>query len=499
MNPSRPRPAMHALGETRRDFFVGQSSLIRPSCIGLTLALAIVAGCKKGDSKAAAAGGMPPPLVTVVTAVAQDVPIYIDEPVGKVVASEMVTIKPQVTGMLMARNFDDGADVTKGCTLFEIDKRPFDAALAAAQATLLENQAARAFAKSDFERVEHLTGTSAVSQQEFDQKKNALAVADAKVKAGEAAVDTANLNLQYCQIRSPIEGRAGQRLVDPGNVVSSSGPNGGTNMLTIQKLDPVYADFTITEIQLAKVRQFMSAGSLKVQVDLPSDAANRAAATAAPAAQASAPTTAPSTQPIEHREGQLIFLDNSVQDGTGTVKLRAQVPNADRHFWPGQFVHVRLILQVKKDAVLIPNQATQISQQGPYVYVMKPDGTADLRPITAGQRQGDMVVVDSGVSAGENVIVSGQLMVIPGKPVRTGPPPGMPGAPGAAPAGEKNAQSKKVAGGGVAFRSMGVSPRVQVLLHRRSSLDEERCARSMCVSTRTMGETPMPRLGEGLS
>src|SRR5437764_2371490 len=158
-----------------------RSSFIRPSIIGLSLMLA-AAGCRKGDDSAMS-GQMPPPMVTVATALAQDVPVYLDEPVGRAVASESVTIQPQVTGMLMARNFEDGADVTKGCTLFEIDKRPFEAALAQANATLLENKAALEFARNDFERVQHLSGTSAVSQQEFDQKKNAQSVAEAKVKA----------------------------------------------------------------------------------------------------------------------------------------------------------------------------------------------------------------------------------------------------------------------------------------------------------------------------
>jgi multidrug efflux system membrane fusion protein len=381
------------------------------------------------------------------------VPVYLDEPVGRAVATEAVTIQPQVTGMLMARHFEDGADVNKGCILFEIDKRPFEAGLAQAQATLLENQAAREFAQQDFARVEHLQGTSAVSQQEFDQKKNALAVAEAKVKAGEAAVQTANLNLDYCQIHSPIDGRAGQRLVDPGNVVWSSGPNGGTNMLTIQKIDPIYADFTITENDLTLVRRHMAEGTLKVLADLPQDQASPMSAPGAPPSTQPATTqpamaeamaqaaTQPAAQaaPFEPREGQLVFLDNAVQDGTGTVKLRALIPNQDRHFWPGQFVHVKLVLTVKKDAVLIPNQATQISQKGPYVYVIKHDekdghtmDIAQLRPIVPGQRQGDMVVVDQGVAAGERVVVTGQLMLQPDSPVTVAPPMGAGGPPAAA-------------------------------------------------------------------
>jgi len=412
---------------------------------------------------------MPPPMVTVAVAEAKDVPVYLDEPVGRAVATEAVTIQPQVTGMLMARHFEDGADVNKGCILFEIDKRPFEAGLAQAQATLLENQAAREFAQQDFARVEHLQGTSAVSQQEYDQKKNALAVAEAKVKAGEAAVQTAKLNLDYCQIHSPIDGRAGHRLIDPGNVVWSSGPNGGTNMLTIQKIDPIYADFTITENDLTLVRRHMAEGTLKVLADLPQDQPSpmnvagspptTQAATTQPAVAEAMPqaTTQPvaaqAAQHFEPREGQLVFLDNAVQDGTGTVKLRALIPNQDRHFWPGQFVHVKLVLTVKKDAVLIPNQATQISQKGPYVYVIKheeKDGqatdVAEFRPIVPGQRQGDMLVIEQGVAAGERVVLTGQLMLQPDHPgpVTIAPPTGAGGPPGAAHAdADQDHNSKK--------------------------------------------------------
>jgi len=171
-------------------------------------------------------------------------------------------------------------------------------------------------------------------------------------------------------------------------------------MLTIQKLDPIYADFTIDEAQLPRVQQFMSQGTLTVNVELPQDVPANGAA-----------TTQPAFQP---RVGELIFLNNAVQDGTGTVKLRAQLPNEDRHFWPGQFVNVRLVLTVTKNAVLIPNEATQVSQQGPFVYVLKSDGTADLRPIVLGQRQGDMIVVEKGLVAGEQVIRTGQTLLQPG-------------------------------------------------------------------------------------
>ena len=350
---------------------------------------------------------MPPPLVTVSEAKAVDVPVYIDE-IGKAVASESVTVQPQVTGMLISKKFVDGADVKKGDLLFEIDARPFVAALDQAKANLLQAQAALQYAQSDYNRYQNLKGTPAVSEEEIEQKENTVEVNAATVKAAAAAVETAQVNLDYCRIASPIDGLTGTRLVDPGNVVDTQGPTGGTNLVVIQKLDPIYADFTIDEAQLTQVQRYMSRGTLTVKVELPQDT---------PAA------AGPTTQPFQPRAGQLIFLDNAVQDGTGTIKLRAELPNEDRRMWPGQFVNVRLVLTVAK-SVLIPNEATQISQQGSFVYVLKSDNTVDQRVIVLGQRQGSQVVVEKGLSAGETIVQTGQQLLKPGVKVMVQKPAG---------------------------------------------------------------------------
>jgi multidrug efflux system membrane fusion protein len=235
-------------------------------------------------------------------------------------------------------------------------------------------------------------------------------VDEAQVQANEAAVEQAKLNLDYCYIHSPIDGRAGMRLVDVGNVVQTN----TTGLLLIQRLDPIYADFTVTEADLPEVQRQLARGTLQALVRIPSDPPNNA------------------------RDGKLTFVDNQVQNATGTVNLRATISNSDHHFWPGQFVNVTLVLATVKGAVLIPNQATQISQQGPYVYVVKPDSTAELRQVTLGQRQGDDVVVTKGVAPGEPVIVTGQLTVAPGGKVtvQAGAPPN--GAPGSAPPGQND-------------------------------------------------------------
>jgi len=354
------------------------------SLLWLTFA---ASGCSHTQVQAAAA--MPAPLVTLSSATAQDVPRYLDE-IGRNGAFESVTVTPQVGGRITERHFQDGENLKKGQILFVIDPRPFKAQLDSAQATLAQAKAALDLARIQFARDEEVIGTRAISKQDYDTKKNTVDVDQAQVDAAEAALETARLNLEYCYIHSPIDGRAGARLVDVGNVVQAN----SSSLLSVQRLDPIYAIFTITEGDLPEVQKEMARGTLKAGVRLPSDAEGGA------------------------RAGNVEFLDNAVQNGTGTINLRATLANSDHHFWPGQFVDVKLVLSTQKGAVLIPSQATQISQKGPFVYVIKPDETAELRPVTLGQRQGDDVVVTNGLSANERVVVTGQLTVRPGGKVR---------------------------------------------------------------------------------
>ena len=360
----------------------------------VALALTLTtAACNRGKVQAAPA--MPPPLVSVVTATAQDVPKYLDE-IGRNAAFESVTVTPQVGGRITERHFQDGENLRKGQLLFAIDPRPYQAQVDSAQAALAQAKAALELAKIQFARDQQVIGSRAISKQDYDTKKNAVDVDQAQVEAAEASLETAKLNLEYCYIHSPIDGRAGSRLVDVGNVVQAN----TTSLLSIQRLDPIYANFTITESDLPEVQKQMSSGGLRAAVRLPSDAQSAA------------------------RAGRVEFLDNTVQNGSGTVNLRATMSNPDHRFWPGQFVDVKLVLTTQKQAVLIPNQAAQISQQGPFVYVVKSDDTAELRPVKLGQRQGDLVVVTDGVAADERVVLSGQMLVRPGGKVRVeaGPP-----------------------------------------------------------------------------
>jgi membrane fusion protein, multidrug efflux system len=357
----------------------------------------LLTACAKKDPPAFE---RPPSPVTVATAVSQDVPLYLDE-VGHTVAREVVSVQPEVSGKITEIHFEDGANLKKGDRLFTIDPRPFEAQLNAAQANLAQSKAALDFAKIQFGRVQDLVESKAIARQDYDTRKNAVDVGAAQVKQNEAAVESARLNLEYTSIRSPIDGRAGHRLVDNGNVVTAN----TTTLLTIERLDPIYADFTVTESDLSEVQRNSAKHMLRAEIRLPDEQ--------------------------KPEVGQLTFLDNSVQGSSGTLLLRATVPNPARHLWPGQFVNVRLVLATLPKAVLVPSAAPQDSAKGSFVYVVKQDSTAELRPVKLGQRQGDLVVVEQGLQPGERVIMNGQLAVMPGGKVNV-----ITGAAEAPPAGK---------------------------------------------------------------
>jgi multidrug efflux system membrane fusion protein len=330
--------------------------------------------------------------VTVSEAVSQDVPVYIDE-IGSCTAREMVSIRPQASGQITEIHFTDGADLKKGDLLFTIDPRPYEAALKKTQASLAQSIASLTLAKSSFERVKELLPTGAISKDGYDTKQNAVVFAEAQVQSDQAALQMAQVNLEYCFIHSPIDGRAGQRYVDVGNVVAANTGADSTILLVIQQLDPIYVDFTIPEQDIESVRQEMAKGILKTYVWLPdkSDA--------------------------NGRQGTLTFLDNAVKQETSTIRLRATLPNSDRYFWPGQFVKVRLVLSVEKDVVLIPSEAIQNSQTEQFVYVVKPDQTVEFRPVAAKRALDDRTVVD-GVKAKEIIVTDGHIRLVPGAKVQ---------------------------------------------------------------------------------
>jgi len=392
------------------------ASLIAPALVFLCLSSS---GCA---NKAAQQGfERPPAPVSVSEAVAEDVPTYLDA-IGKTVAREVVSIQPQVSGRITKIHFTDGADVKQGALLFTIDTRPFEAALRQAQANVSRDQALKKQAEANLakeiaqakwgdvqvKRYRTLVEQGVVPREQYEQfradqdslnanvgsARAAVNSAEEAIKVDQAAVESAKVQLSYCSIRSPIDGRAGQRLVDVGNVVNPGGgnsANGGSSnaLLVIERLDPIYADFTISQNSLMDVQQQMRAGRLRTEVRLPETGG-------------------------EAVVGQLTFLNNAVETNTGTVNLRATIPNAGHNFWPGRFVNIRLVLNTIHQAVLVPASAPQMSAKGSFVYVVKQDSTAEQRPVTLGQRQGELVVIESGVAAGERVVTAGQLGVTPG-------------------------------------------------------------------------------------
>lgn len=408
-----------------------QRALLSAFAIPLAGLILLPLGCNRPAAPAAGGHSQPPPAVTVVAAVAKDVPVYLDA-IGKIVPMESVSIVPQAAGKVLTAHVTDGAFVKKGDVLFEIDKAQYVAEQKSAEAQLAEHTAELSWAQADYKRTEELFKTNVASQLEFEQKKSNLGVINAKILAAQAAIDASKLKVEYCTIVSPLDGRCGARLVDQGNIVKE---NEGV-MVVIHRIDPIYTEFTVTENDLGTVRKFMAARGLPVGredtlglvtlVDVPGTSERIAASLGTP-------TTQPqqgATNFSEARQGKLTFLDNTVQTNSGTVRLRANMPNADFFFWPGQFVNVRLILTTKKDAVLIPLPAQQVGQQGPFVFVIKqgeiedpatkekhPASVAEMRMIKPGQRQGDMLVVDSGIAGGEQVVIAGHMMVIPGGPV----------------------------------------------------------------------------------
>lgn len=331
----------------------------------------------------------PPPLVLAAAADSADVPIKLIE-IGSCAPKEKVEIRAQVSGKILSIHFEDGDDVEAGALLFKIDPAPYAAELARANAQLLENQARLDDAKREYERVKDLGDKGAISKQDVDTKKNRIAVAQATIAASEADITNAKISLEWCEIRAPLSGRLGRRLVDAGNLVR---PESQQTLVTIQRVDPIYVEFYIPESELPAVRAKQASGALAVFVSEP-DTKNKAAA------------------------GSLTFWDSEIKRETGTVMLRATLPNETRRFWPGEFVHIELILEMQKNAVLVPARAVQTSAAGPFVYIIKSDGTAESRSVVPGPRQGEKTVIQSGVAAGERVITDGHILVMPGKAVR---------------------------------------------------------------------------------
>jgi multidrug efflux system membrane fusion protein len=327
----------------------------------------------------------PPVPVTAAPAIKKDVPVEL-RAIGTVEAYSTVEVRAQVGGVLEKVYFKEGDDVHPGDRLFSLDARPFAAALRSAQAALARDRVQSETAARDLERYADLVKKEYVTQEEYDRIRTNSASLEASVQADQAAVENAQVALEYCSIRSPIEGRTGQLMVHAGNVVKA---NGDTPLVVINQVRPIYVAFSVPEQSLGPIRAGRAAAALDVAVK--------------PAGGGDDPIN-----------GQLTFLDNTVDRATGTLRLKATFPNADKVLWPGQFVDVGLTVSTRHDAILIPSRAIQTGQKGTFVFVIKPDDSVEARVVVTGSEIGPETVIEQGVAEGDRVVTDGQLRLVDG-------------------------------------------------------------------------------------
>jgi multidrug efflux system membrane fusion protein len=300
----------------------------------------------------------------------------------------------------MAVNFTEGQEVKAGDPLFEIDPRPFQAALQQAAANKQKDEAQLVSAQADLQRYTELVGHGYQTRQIYDQQKAQVAQLQASIKADQAQIDAARLNLQYADIRSPIAGRTGARLVDIGNLVRATD---NTGLVTITQLRPIFVTFTLPQDQLGRVRDSTKAGDVEVQAFSENDRERIAS-------------------------GKLTLIDNSIDAATGTIRLKATFANADEALWPGAFVNVRVVVGVKRNAVTVPARAIQQGPKGPYLFVVKPDKTVEMREVQIVQIDQGVAALEKGLAAGETIVLDGQYRLEPGSKVRFEAPPAKPNA-----------------------------------------------------------------------
>ena len=356
-----------------------------PALLPLGLLVFICAfwiGCGSTDPKPAtarAAMGQVMP-VSIATAQLRDMPLYLVG-LGSVTPLNTVSVKSRVDGQLVEVNFKEGQQVRKGQLLAVIDPRPFEVQLSQAQAQLFKDQAQLRDAQLNYDRFKGLLHDSgAISQQQVDTQKALVDQFQGAVQTDQAAIDNAKLQLTYCHITSPIDGRVGLRLVDPGNIIHAADTN---PLLVITQLQPITVIFTLPEDQLPTVAQHMKGGALHVDA-YSRDDQNRLAT------------------------GTLLTIDNQIDQATGTGRLKAQFDNRDNVLWPNQFVNVRLLLETRKNSIVIPAAAIQRGPQGTYVFVVKQDKTVEVRPVTIAISQNNSASIASGLSANESVVTDGQ-------------------------------------------------------------------------------------------
>src|SRR6516225_10011769 len=349
-------------------------------------AVTVYLGSKRGAMPFLARPGATRPAalpvpVSAVPAQRQDVPIYLTG-LGTVQAYNSVLVKSRVDGQIVKINFSEGKDVHTGDVLVEIDPRPYEAALSQAQANKLKDEAQLENARLDLDRLTRLIATNAVSKQQADTARALVAQLDATVKADQAAIDMARTQLDYTEIRSPIDGRAGTRLIDIGNMIRATDT---ASIVTINQMHPIFVNFALPADSLPQVRARAKDGDVPVLVQ--------------------------DSNLVDLATGTLTVIDNQVNATTGTITYKATFANGDQVLWPGQFVNVRVELDIRRDVLALPVRAVQQGPDGPFVFVVGPKQVVEKRPITVGLMSKTTAIVDGGLQPGEMVVTDGQYRI----------------------------------------------------------------------------------------
>ncbi len=344
----------------------------------------LLSGCSEKKQQAVA----PRVPVTVADVVQKTVPLQV-RVIGNIEAYSTVGIKPQITGEIVGVHFAEGQDVKKGQLLFTFDPRPFEADLLRAQANLAQDEAKAKNAEVEAHRYTRLVEAGVVAKEQAEQIQTNHEAMVATVKADRAQVEYARVQLVYTKIYSPMDGRTGNLMLHRGTVVKANPDN---PIITINQINPIYVTFSVPQQVLPEIKQHMAKGKLKVSAIIQG-------------------------QEDRPEVGILTFVDNNVDLNTGTIKLKGTFANNERRLWPGQYVNVALTLTEQPNAIVVPTQAIQTGQQGSYVFVVKPDLTAESRPVKVERNIDNQAVIESGLSAGERVVTDGQIRLVPGAKV----------------------------------------------------------------------------------
>jgi multidrug efflux system membrane fusion protein len=362
----------------------GHSHSFFTGILGLLLLTLFSSGCSDEKSKRPVSAPIP---VIVSTAIQKTVPVQL-RAIGNVQAYSTVTVKSKVGGELVRVHFTEGQDVKKGDLLFTIDPRSYEAALKQAEANLERDLAQAKHAREDARRYESLIQRGVVPQQQYDKFRTDADALEATVLADRAAVENAKIQLGYCSIRSPIEGRTGSLIVQQGNHIKAE----DVSLVVINQIVPIDLAFSVPEQFLSEIKKHMTWGKLQVEALVPMN---------------------------EERpeRGVITFIDNAVDTNTGTIRLKGTFANRERKLWPGQFVNVVLTLTTEPNAIVVPSQAIQTGQEGQYIFVVREDLTVESRPVVTGRSGSNETVVKKGLNADEKVVTDGQVRLYPGAKV----------------------------------------------------------------------------------